>query len=476
MKLLLVWLDIRSNGVLNPHHGLASLAGHLAGDGHHVRCIHVRTTGQIGAIPQAVADQHPDCVGFSVVTNQRHYLDRAVAACRRRHDGLVVAGGIHATLAPRDVLACDGIDGVCVGEGERPMAQLAGQIDRGGPCRSLDCFIWKARPGLPEPTPHRPQMFAPDLAQLSRPDYSIFNMPDILAHGSVPGIMSVMVSRGCPYNCTYCCNKAIKSSYPQSKGYFRMLEPDAAVDLLASLVEQFDMRGFNFGDDLLVCNRKWFSAFTERYVERIARPYVCNSRVEMLQSPEIASMLKDSGCLQVSFGLESGDEELRRTVLNRTYTNQQVRTAARLLHEVNLPFSTYNIMGFPGETRRQMQRTLDLNREIRPTTGMVFFFFPYPGTELHERCLADGLVDSATLEKVDGFTERPVIRMTHCTERDCLEMHRRLFLYFKTRKAARVFHVDRPWFDSLLYGMMRLAPGLFLKLGRGKFLPRFLRT
>ena len=253
------------------------------------------------------------------------------------------------------------------------------------------------------------------------------------------------------------------------------MEPEQAINLLLYIKERFSIKGFHFADDLFVWHVKWFSEFTKGYIKKINLPYVCNARVEMLKSREIAIMLKESGCKQVSFGIESGDEEYRRTFLKRNYSNQQILTATELLNEVSIPFSSYNIMGFPFETKEQMEKTVEINKSIRSTSGMVFFFYPYPGTELHKMCIDNNLLRPKKMSKVDGFMERPVIKLTHCTEQDCINMHRKLFLYFKARQAARLLKINSTVFDNLLHTIMLLAPKLFIYMGKEKYVPNFLK-
>jgi radical SAM superfamily enzyme YgiQ (UPF0313 family) len=456
----------------NPHHGLAWIAGSLKRQGHQVSCHVLRSPEDAQALAVVVGRTQPDCIGISLVTHQRKNLDSIVTLCRRQYQGLVIVGGIHATLAPQDTLACEGVDAVCVGEGEIPLLRLGECLAAGENPRGMDGFLWR---GAPPGRPPGSLRFASDLAGLARPDYSIFDMPSILRHGPLSGYFPILISRGCPYECTYCCNKAIRSVYASGRGYFRMLPSEAAVELLEEVVQRHRPGGFNFGDDLLVCNRNWFGDFSALYRRRIGLPYVCNGRVERLQDERIIAMLKESGCRQLSFGLESGDEPLRRTLLKRPYTDEQVLRCAALLHEAGIPFSTYNIVGFPGETPAQMERTYDLNRRIRPTSGMVFYFYPYPGTELYDLCEREGLLDPPELDKPDGFMERPVLRYPAGVQAAVRRAYRKLFLYFKTRKAARLFRVDSPAFDSALHRLMLLAPGVFQTLGKGRYVPSFLR-
>jgi len=476
MKLLLAWLDIRRNAVLNPHHGLAWMAGYLKNSGHSVKCIHIQNKDDVGCLVNEVEEYQPDCVGFSLTTNQRKYLDECVDACRREFTGPIVVGGVHATVAPEDTLQCEKVDGVCIGEGEKAMALLGRRIDNKEAYYDIPSFRWRVRDDVQaDVVDNGVELFEEDISRLPYPDYSVFDMERIISDGAIPGYMPVMISRGCPYMCTYCSNKAIRNVYPKSSGYFRILGPREAIELLKSLKDTFSIKGFNFGDDLLICNVKWFGEFSKLYSDEIGLPYVCNSRIEMLQTREIAVMLKESGCRQLSFGLESGDEQYRKEMLKRSYSNEQIVKAASLLHDVGVPFSSYNIMGLPFETKEQMEKTLAINIAIRPDSGMVSFFYPYPGTELHRLCVEKGLMRPAKVDEADGMMEQPVIEFVNCDEEDCLGMRQKLFLYFKTRKLAGVLRINSARFDSILYGIMCLAPNFFSRFGKGRFIPAFLK-
>jgi len=420
-----------------------------------------------------IRSYQPDCVGFSLTTNQRQYLDEFVNACRERFTGPIVVGGAHATLAPEDTLKCENVDGVCIGEGERAMALLGERLDNSKDYYDIPSFRWRVREGDNVGfVDNGVEMFEQDLSKWPYPDYSVFDMEKIISEGAMSGYMPVMISRGCPYICTYCCNKAIKSVYPESSGYFRILEPRQAIELLKYVKEKFSITGFNFADDLLICNVKWFTEFTKLYIDEINLPYVCNSRVELLQTKEIAVMLKESGCKQLSFGIESGDEQYRKKMLKRSYTNEQIITAANMLHDVGVPFSSYNIMGLPFETKEQLEKTLALNISIRPDSGMVSFFYPYPGTELHRLSVEKGLIQPSKINNIDSFMEKPVIKFVNCSERVCRKIKQKLFLYFKTRKLAASLGINNRFFYAVVYRIMSLAPKFFMCVGKGKFLRR----
>jgi radical SAM superfamily enzyme YgiQ (UPF0313 family) len=166
----------------------------------------------------------------------------------------------------------------------------------------------------------------------------------------------------------------------------------------------------------------------------------------------------------IMLGLESGDEELRRTVLNRHYSNDQIYRAASLLRHSGLPFFTYNIFGFPFESRDQMKRTVEINRSVRPCAGQVSFFYPYPGTILHKMCKDNDLLISERMDEVSGYFEQPVIKFPRCSLKDCVKLKNRLLLYMATRRLSGILRIDNRFVDWIVFGFLMTAPALFALL------------
>jgi len=94
----------------------------------------------------------------------------------------------------------------------------------------------------------------------------------------------------------------------------------------------------------------------------------------------------------VNVGLESGSERLRREILKRHYSNDDVRKVVALARDQGLRIILYNQVGLPGETLSDFQETVKMNRECEPDWYYLEIFCPYPGTELHDLCVANGWV------------------------------------------------------------------------------------
>ena len=104
-------------------------------------------------------------------------------------------------------------------------------------------------------------------------------------------------------------------------------------------------------------------------------------------------MLKEAGGRRIDFGLESGHEDLRRTIMKRKMSNRQIIEATRLAKSVGLQVKTLNMVGLPEETPEKFRETVKINQEINPDVVSISIFYPYPGTELYDYCREKNYLD-----------------------------------------------------------------------------------
>ena len=429
-------LGIRVTGV---NHGIAVLAAILRKHSYKVGVINLTEELSENEFLDKIRSFIPSIVGFSCTSHQFKYLIKYSKILSKVAGILQLAGGVHATLSPSDILSRTDVRGVCVGEGEIPMVNLLNAINEGREIADTSGFFWKINGAIKKnPIPQ----FSYDLSSLEFPDYSIYPRDFVVRDWSVDRSLvaqksdikkyiEVMISRGCPYNCHYCCNKALASVYPSSQGYFRLPSVEWSIQLLSSLLKQFpETEYIEFIDDLLIADKKWFLEFSKKYKVKINLPYRLCGRFELM-TPEIIGALKDSGCVRVLFGLESGDELLRAELLNRRHSNALILEKCKLVKESGITICTLNIVGFPFETKKQMQATLELNKKIAPEFGTCYFFHPYKNTYLYELCEKSGLLKGdAEMHDITSNYSRSFIKLTGMAENDCIKFQRKLTFYF----------------------------------------------
>ncbi|HQH72421.1 MAG TPA: radical SAM protein, partial [bacterium] len=135
-------------------------------------------------------------------------------------------------------------------------------------------------------------------------------------------------------------------------------------------------------------NRRWLREFLPRYGKEIGLPFICNVRCDLTDEEE-ARLLAEAGCIRVATGIESGSDELRRTILAKNISTGKILEACRLYYEHGIRVIGQNMFGVPGETVETALSTVELNINCRTHINTFSFFAPFPGTKLGEMCEQD---------------------------------------------------------------------------------------
>lgn len=451
----LIYCDISTGNYPCIHHGIAFLAGALKDHGHRVSFHHVISPEHPEQVAKRALGNSPDVVGLSLCHNQLHYAEQFVHSMRRMGtDAFLIAGGIFPTTDPENAFMHLDVDAIALGEAEYTLVALMDAIPAGREkVYQTDGFHFKMPDGkiLKRDIPP----MNPDLSKLSWPDYSVFDLKKII--GESAGWMSMMLTRGCPFNCDYCCNAILMDLYQDRKSFFRRPSVEQAISLIKhNLGYAEGVKGITFDDDLLNMKKDWFVSFSEVYKREIGLPYTINSRVETL-TDDIVCAMKDSGCLITNIGVESGNPWVRKNLLNRYYSNEQLVEAFSKLRSAGVLTSTYNMIALPFETKDQMLDTLRINKKLRPYRGHCFYFFPYPKTKLYRICKEFNLFQEG-YEKLSGYFTSTAIKLTHCKPKDARKICNKLRLYLYL---SRILHNLKLGFCTpLLYCLMIPFAGL----------------
>lgn len=422
-----MYFDIHTGLYPNFHHGLAYLIGTLKKEKHRVSLTHLVDESDCKTAAETLRkEEQPDLIGLSFTNNQKKYA-RYFLEETRFYKGLIIAGGVHSSLVKEEVFKdFPEIDGICVGEGELPLKELCRRLDNKEDYLYAPSFYFKSGSGIIK------NYISPlqDIDQLSLPDYSLFDCGNIIQGNG--DCFSMILSRGCPYSCNYCCNHSLRQIYENKHKYVRFHSPRQAIKIIANnLLLYPQTKKIIFFDDIFTLDKKWLFDFCELYKKEINLPFHCHGRVESIED-NVVGCLKSAGCVSLEFGLESGNEWLRTYVLNRKHSNEVIKRAVAIIKKYKIQVCSYNIVGFPFETKEMLWDTLNLNLELRLTFGKCHYFYPYPGTRLHEICLEHNLLID-DLESVSSFFESPCIKEVFASHKEMKKFFQtmQLFFYFR---------------------------------------------
>jgi radical SAM superfamily enzyme YgiQ (UPF0313 family) len=266
-----------------------------------------------------------------------------------------------------------------------------------------------------------------DLDSLPFEDRDIFDYKKIVDTRS--GWAEVVVTRGCPYNCSYCFNQSLFDKYKKDfdsvpaaslnkKDYIRRRSVDSTISMLKELKAAYP---------------------------NIKGPYVCTSQ-PLLFNSNVAALLEKSGCKVVKMGIEAGNVEIRKKVLKRNISNEKLIEVFGIARKFGLKCQSFNMIGIPGETIENMMETIRLNAFIKPYIVWVSTFNPYPGTELYEQCEKKDMIDETKWNQIHSYRSDSVLKDQYLPRLDFKKI-RIMFRWFLNTNLKN--KADAIYYDSI---------------------------
>ncbi len=331
-------------------------------------------------IEQLIRDQEPQLLGLSCSTVKFDSTLRIAEIAKKINPDLpVVMGGVHPTVMPEQALKPGLIDFVIRGEGETTFTELVDAISGQGDFGKIDGLSY-IKDGKIIHNKKRDYIINLDsLPQLDRSllaDVSQYDSEDM-------GLM--MGSRGCPFECTYCASNNMWSRRVRYRSADNILAEMQAVH------KKYGTTQFSFEDDSFTSNKKLITEFCEKKIAAgFNVKWSAITRINLL-TDELISIMKKAGLNHIRVGIESGSDKILKDT-KKGMSVESYRSGAQLIRKHKIYWSAYFMLGLPSETREDILATIDLMKEIQPDYCTVSIFTPYPGTEIFEDLLKDGLV------------------------------------------------------------------------------------
>ncbi|HOO55273.1 MAG TPA: radical SAM protein [bacterium] len=343
---------------------------------------------------EEVVGHQPDLIAFSVVTNDFPWFKEIGAEIRRHTSAPIIAGNIHVTSVPEQVLRLGFVDAVIRGEGEGAFADILDSIEETGEINpGIENVATLDDDGNARINPLR--RLIQDLDTLPFPDKTIYDGTSIKARD----IYTIMTTRGCPYTCSFCNNNLLKRLYG-IKGYLRSRSVDNSIAELKQAVENFGPGHVNFYDEVFGTNKRWLREFVDKYKKEIGLPYIACTNPNIVDE-EYADLLAESGCGKLDMGVQTINPEKRRHIYHRRETNEQIRYAIDTLKSRGIKVAAENITNFPTETEENLLEMARFYNETRPSALKVFWLRYYPGTEIVDIAVEKGVLTREDVERVN---------------------------------------------------------------------------
>jgi anaerobic magnesium-protoporphyrin IX monomethyl ester cyclase len=313
---------------------------------------------------------------------------------------LTVAGGPHVSAVPLEFLKeAKSIDIAVIGEGEYTMLDIARSFEGHKKISEVQGIAYRKDEAV---VLNSPRPFIKDLDELPYPAYHLVEMERYLSPQRIEyrsfkdRSMSMITSRGCPFNCNFC------SVYLHMGKTFRAHSANYVINHIEYVVNEYRVKTIFFEDDNLTFDLKRFEAICDKITEKNLRfnwETPNGVRADYL-TLNLLKKMKRSGCQSVFFGIESGDQSVLDNIICKSLKLKDVIRVARMCKDIGLKTGAFYIIGFPGEKKENMLNTVELALRLRREydVGMhLFFATPLYGTRLYEECKKKGYIpDSLT--------------------------------------------------------------------------------
>jgi radical SAM superfamily enzyme YgiQ (UPF0313 family) len=376
---------------------LPSVAGALRDKGHAVAVVergaferrHGRGSAAFfRAVERVFRDSRPQAILFDVFFDDVAMLGPMADAARRSApDTLLLAGGRHPTSAPEETLEFfPMLDGVVIGDPENVMLSIAGGA------RLPDVPALMTRAGGKTVCIGR-EFPVGNLDDLPFPAWDLFDMDFYTRRTSriIPCIplktVTFETSRGCGGACTFCTEGRVHS---------RTLlhhSPDYVRSAIEKLIRDYGIEAVYFCDESFLGNMKRVRELCEELAKSgLHRRVKWNAQVRTDSvTPEILADLRRAGCIQIEYGIESGSQRMLDSMAKGA-TVEQNAAAIRLTREAGIRSMANIIIGLPGETADDVDRTDKFLAANRPDALRINPFVSFPGTPATRRLIADGVL------------------------------------------------------------------------------------
>ena len=390
MKILLL-NPINRSYVVMPSLGLGYLASSLTPHGHDVRILNsIKERFTYEAFGDLVGRERFDLIGFQVYSYDLSSVERHIAIIRQRSPGTVtISGGPHPSGDPHGILLyLKGLDLAFQGEAEVGLPLLLTQLEQGRQeYGSIPGLIWRKSDAIVV----NPAYAVQDLDSLPLPFWDLLQpetYPEAphgaftLAFPTAP----IITSRGCPCRCTFCAGHRISGTKIRRRSIDNVMQE-------LHLLKDRGILEFHIEDENFTFNRDYVHAFCDRSMsEKLGMSWSLPSgiRIDTLDRDLLLAMAR-AGCYSLAVGVEFGSDRMLKET-RKGLTVAMIRERIKLFSGMGIKVTGFFLFGVPGETREEMEQTIQLALELPLDRAQFNNFMPLPGSDAWNRLKERGLL------------------------------------------------------------------------------------
>jgi len=365
-------------------------------------------------------------LGVTALTTEAEFAYKVCDYFKNKFkDSLCLIGGYHATCSKEEIFKESKFDIIVFGEGEETLYEILSRKK----LSEIKGIIYKDKNEIIT-NPQRDLI--QDLDVIPFPAYDLIDMRDYFHHirhskGICKKTICLLVSRGCYFDCVFCCSKAMW------RRRFRIHSTDYIIELIKKLIDTYDMDSISFLDDELVTNNKKMGDLCDKMIEMgISKKikWSCHSTVLAINK-EILNKMKDAGCVLVRIGIESGNQKTLSYLKSDAFTIERNYEAIKICNGVGINCFASLLVGSPDEDLNSILDTIKFIETSGVNYADVFVATPFPNTKLWDDAVSKGYLEKNLKWKdffidEDGMGKKsnPIVKNKYFTAKQILDMKR----------------------------------------------------
>ena len=382
-------------------------------------------------IEMEIRKYNPDIVGITCPTPVFGYIIGIARIIKKINKNChIVLGGAHPTAMPEDSINDESVDFLVLKEGEVTFKELVEFISEGKTnFEDIDGLAFKRNGKV---IINKPRGYISDLDSVPFPARDLL---DFKKYKSAPTkriskylSTSILTGRGCPYNCIHCISKCLWNRM------CRFRSTKNVVDEIEHCVKKFGIREFNFYDETFTISEDRVIEICDEIIRRRLKiAWICFGRVNRITRRMVRKM-KQAGCRKISFGLESGSQEILDK-MRKQATLDMARRAVKIINHEGINVHTSFMLGNVGETKETVKKTIEFAKSLDLDNATFFITTPYPGTDLYDIALEKGNIKKSTkyMDFAPITDARPILVQDNLSEDELIKLRKEAFRQFYLR-------------------------------------------